>query len=140
MMKTLVIYHSKNGTTKKMAQEIGDYLQSNGDEVKIGNIYDFSPSDIENADKLYLGCWTSGLFLFGQKPNKEWLQFSRQIPVGLRKKTTLFTTYKITTGSMFKEMRKALRYRGLSVENNALKSKSGNLTETQKEIILQAMN
>ena len=139
-MKALVVYHSKNGTTQKMANEIANHLRSNNAEVKVGSIFEISTMDIENADRLYFGCWTSGLMLFGQKPAKDWSKFVNQIPILKRKKTTLFTTYKIATGSMFKRMKKSLTYRGLSVNNSALKSKNGVLTEVQKRILLESLN
>lgn len=139
-MNALVIYQSKNGTTRRMAEEIAAELKNNQVDVKIGSIREINPNDIENADHLYLGCWTSGMLLFAQKPDKEWRKFVGKIPVGLRKKTTMFTTYKIATGSMFKEMRNKLTYRGLTISNNALKSKTGALNPVQRKIICQSLN
>lgn len=139
-MNALVIYQSKNGVTRKMAEEIAAELTNSNVQVKIGSIQEINPKEIENADRLYLGCWTSGLILFAQKPDKEWRKYVSQIPIGVRKKTTMFATYKVSTGSMFKEMRDTLKYRGLQIENKALKSKNGNLTDIQRQIIAQSLN
>jgi flavodoxin len=139
-MKALVVYQSKEGTTKKMAEEIASELQHKNVDVKVGSIYDITHQDIDNADRLYVGCWTSGMILFNQGPDKDWMKFASNLPIGTEKKTTLFTTYKVATGSMFKRMRRALSYRGLRISNNALKSKNGNLSPLQKQILSQSLN
>jgi menaquinone-dependent protoporphyrinogen IX oxidase len=41
-MKALVVYHTKNGVTKRMAEEIANHLSSNNAEVQVGSIYDVS--------------------------------------------------------------------------------------------------
>jgi flavodoxin len=139
-MKALVVYHSKTGTTEKMASQIAAHLAENNTDVKLSSINEVSHADIEQADRLYMGTWTSGFMIFGQKPEKEWLKFSRKLPISIRKRTTMFTTYKLMTGSMFKNMRRELTYRGLKVESNVLKSKTGDLTEAQKKILTQGLN
>jgi flavodoxin len=139
-MKALVVYNSKTGTTEKMASQIAAHLAENKLDVKLSSIKEVKASDIEQADRLYMGTWTSGFMLFGQKPEKEWQKFSRQLPIGIRKRTTLFTTYKLLTGSMFKNMRRELSYKGLRVEPNALKSKTGDLTDIHKKLLLESLN
>jgi flavodoxin len=139
-MKALVVYNSKTGTTEKMASQIAAHLANNNMDVKLSSIHEVTHSEIEKADRLYMGTWTSGFMLFGQKPEKEWIRFSRRLPIGIRKRTTLFTTYKVMTGSMFNNMRRELSYKGLRIEPNVLKSKTGDLTETQKQILTQGLN
>jgi hypothetical protein len=41
---------------------------------------------------------------------------------------------------MFKRMKTSLSFRGLSVNNSALKSKTGELTEVQKRILIESLN
>lgn len=139
-MKALVVYNSKTGTTEKMAGQIAAHLAENNMDVKLANIKEVTNKDIEQADRLFMGTWTSGFMIFGQKPEKEFLDFSRKLPVGLHKRTTMFTTYKVLTGSMFRNMRRQLKYKGLHVESNALKSKTGDLTDIQKRILIQGLN
>ena len=139
-MNALVIYQSKGGSTRKMAEEIASELQQNNVQVKVGSIQEISPEEIESADRLYMGCQTSNMVLLGKKPDKEWRRYVGKLPIGVRKKTTLFTTYKLATGNMFKEMRSTLKYRGLQIENNALKSKTGHLTDIHRKIISQSLN
>ena len=139
-MKALVVYYSKNGTTKKMAQEIANCLEENNTNVKLGSIHEVTARDIEEADRLYIGCWTSGFLFFGQKPSHEWKAFARRIPITNKKKAMLFATYKVATGSMFKKMREELSFRGLQVSNKALKSKDGELKDIHLEILSQSLN
>ena len=91
-MKALIVYHSKNGTTQKMAQEISNQLKKRNTEVKVSSIHEITQSDIEEADRLYLGCWTSGHMIFGQKPEQTWVDFATRIPESKQKQTVLFTT------------------------------------------------
>lgn len=139
-MNALVIYQSKNGSTRQMAEEIATELKNNNIQVKVGSIQEIHPTEIEKADRLYMGCWTSGLIFLNQKPDNDWKRFVAQLPIGTEKKTMMFTTYKVATGSMFKNMRRNLKYRGLNVSNNALKSKTGNLTDLQRNVLLQSLN
>lgn len=138
-MNALVIYQSKNGVTRRMAEEIAAELKNSNVEVKVGSINEISTNEIEKADRLYLGCRTSGMLVINQKPDRAWRKYVSQIPLGLQKNTTMFTTYKVATGSMFKEMRNELKYRGLKVEPNAFKSRNGNLTHLQREKILEGL-
>ncbi len=139
-MKTLVVYQSNTGTTKRMAEEISQVLGEQNAEVKIGSIEEITKFDIENADKLYIGCPTNGLFIFGQGPTKSWKRFVNQLPVINNKETMLFTTYKFSTGKVFKKMRRELRYNGFKILNVALKSKTGGLSKIHQELLKQSLN
>ena len=129
-----IIYHSKRGTTQKYAAEIAFYLKKKGIESKVTSIKKFNNNDLENIDYIFFGCWTSGLFLFLQHPEKEWIQFTRSLPQNLTARTALFTTYKIRTGSMFRNMKKFLQ--GKTREASILlESRNGELTEFNKNLI-----
>ena len=102
--KAVVLYYSHKGKTARYAREIA----------------------------MYLGCWTCGWFVVGQRPHERWRDFSRgiagRVPAG---RTLLFTTYKIRTGSLFRRMREALGLTGRD-EVPCLASRSGLLTEADK--------
>jgi len=139
-MKALVVYQSKTGTTKKMAEEIAVQLKELNNDVKLGSIAEVTVKDVELADKLYIGGPTNGFFLFGQGPTKDWKDFVKSLPIVNKKETILFTTYKIATGPVFKKMRRELNYSGFKVMNKALKSKDGNLSDIHREILSQSLN
>ena len=104
-MKTAVIfYHSKTGTTKKYAEEIGKYLKSKGLNTQITSIQAYSEDMLNNVDYVLFGCWTNGLMVILQHPEKIWVDFAAKLPSMPEVKVALFTTYKILTGSMFRNM------------------------------------
>jgi flavodoxin len=138
-MKALVVYHSKNGTTQKMAQEIVNKLKKNNSEVVAGSLKEITQNDIESADQVYLGCWTSGKFVFGQKPEKEWIDFANNLPSVQNKKTVLFTTYTIATGSMFRNMKKYILPKGYKVIGS-MKSRSGRMDYYSNAIMKYSLN
>lgn len=129
-----IIYHSKRGTTQKYAAEIAFYLKKKGIESKVTSVQKFSSIDIATVDYIFFGCWTSGLFVFLQHPEKEWVQFAKSLPQNLTAKTALFTTYMLRTGSMFRNMRKFLQGKTREASLH-LQSRNGELTEFNKNLI-----
>ncbi len=132
--KAAIIYHSKRGTTQKYAAEIAFYLKKKGIESKVTSVQKFNNKDIIDVDYLFFGCWTSGLFLFLQHPEKEWVEFAQSLPQNLTAKTALFTTYKIRTGSMFHTMQKQLVGK-TSTPECELQSRNGELSEFNTNLI-----
>lgn len=133
-MKAAIIYHSKRGTTQKYAAEIAFYLKKKGIQSKVTSIKKFNNNDIEDVNYIFFGCWTSGLFVILQHPEKEWIAFVKALPQNMVAKTALFTTYKLSTGSMFRNMKKHL----LDKTNEAtliLQSRNGELTENNRILI-----
>ena len=136
-MKTAtIIYHSKRGTTQKFAAEIAFYLRERGVESKVMSVQKFNVKDVEDVDYIFFGCWTSGLFFIMQHPEKEWIEFTKKLPRNNTAKTALFTTYKIRTGSMFRNMKKFLKGKTLESCLN-LQSRDGELSAYNKKLINQ---
>jgi flavodoxin len=127
MKNALIIYNSKNGTTKNYALEISRYFKHHDVSVSVASIDEYDESMLQNIDYLLLGCWTGGLFFFLQGPNKDWVNFAQRLPVFNNVKVGFFTTYKILTGSMFKNMARQLKGK---IEKHVveLKSKDGHFT------------
>ena len=139
MSKALIIHHSKTGTTEKLGTEIAELCKQKGIEAKVVSIDEFIRQDLVKVDYLFLGCWTQGLFLFNQHPDKKWVEFANQLPVINNKQVVLFTTYKIATGSMFRKMKERLKcdskFIGLE-----LKSRNGKLNEIDLDILTNSLN
>ena len=77
-MKTAVItYHSKTGTTRRYAQEIGKYLSEKGIETHVMSIKDYCEELFDGVNYIFFGCWTSGLMVILQKPEQEWIDFTQ---------------------------------------------------------------
>jgi flavodoxin len=133
-MKGLVIYNSKKGHTQKYGEEIGKYLLGKNLDTKVISIDNFKEKDIRDADIVFLGSWTNGMFLMFQHPDKKWANFASKLPEIKDKKVGLFTTYTVATGSMFRRMEKKLKDK-ISEVMIELKSKSCVLTGEEKKRI-----
>jgi len=138
-MKAVVLYQSKTGTTKKYAEEIQNYLSEKGIETLLVPIKNFKKEQFDGNNYLFLGCWTSGLFFFLQHPDKQWIKFSKKLPENTNVKIGFFTTYKILTGSMFRNMKKNLKGVG-NITNLHLKSKDGKISDLDKIAIDEFLN
>lgn len=83
MVKAIVIYNSRGGNTRKVAEKIAEGL-----EVECVNHKNI-PQNIENYDLLVLGTWSMMFKIRGK--SKRWLtKFSKKIIED--KKVTLFFT------------------------------------------------
>ena len=133
-MKTSIIYNSHSGTTKAYAEEIEEFLSDNGIDCRVSSIEDYDKEYLLLSDLVLLGCWTSGLMIFAQHPDRAWKQFVEEMPALRNKTLALFTTYKIATGSMFRKMEHLLA--GKSDPPKALlKSKSEQLTDRNRSTL-----
>lgn len=139
MSKALVIYLSKKGTTKYFGHNIASYLKEKGVDCKVLSFHDAKPQDITGYDMVLLGCWTHGLFVAFQHPEKQWQKFAQQVPPLNGSKLALFTTYKIATGSMFRNMQKALGKNGEKVQLT-LKAKSEKINHEHRAALDKFLN
>ena len=98
------------------------------------SIDEFNINELDNADYLFLGCWTKGHFLFYQHPDRNWVKFANQLPTIHDKKMVLFTTYKVATGSMFRRMKDQLKCDSKLIKLE-LKSRNGNLDAESKGLL-----
>lgn len=131
MKKAAIFYNSKTGTTRKLGENIHQFLLENNISSEIWDINEFELNgfSLSNVDYIFMGCWTSGLFLLMQKPEKNWVVFAKKLPQLDCTKTILFTTYKIRTGSMFRNMRKQLHFSGTVNKLTEIASRDGRLPE-----------
>ena len=125
-MKTLIVYHSKHGKTKRFAENIAKYINKLKGSVVVKSISETSTDDINKCDLLVLGCWTSGKWFFGQEPEQAWIDFAKRLPKADNKETVLFTTYWIATGSMFRKMKHLLLPKGYKILSS-IKSRNGQM-------------
>ena len=138
-MKTSIIYNSHSGTTKTYAEEIGNFLSGKGIDCMISSIDDYDKEYLMSSDMVMLGCWTSGLMIFGQHPDRTWKKFVKEMPVIGKKTLALFTTYKIATGSMFRKMENILADKS-DPPKAILKSRSNQLTDKNRSTLKLLIN
>jgi flavodoxin len=134
MNRALVLYHSRTGTTAAYGEEIAAELSGKGFATKVLPLYRAENESLDEFNVIFLGCWTSGLLFFLQKPEKVWVDYIRRLPDLTDKEIVLFTTYKILTGSMFREMRKHLP-EGARVSLIRLKSRNSHLTDSNRQLL-----
>ncbi|MCF8236184.1 MAG: flavodoxin domain-containing protein [Bacteroidales bacterium] len=134
MKKAAIIYNSRTGTTKKYAEQIGDYLSNKGVKTNVLPIQQYDDINLDDIDYLLLGCWTNGLMFFLQHPDKAWKDFAAKLPHPMKQKTALFTTYKLLTGTMFKNMSRQLNG-SVKAPLTELKSRNGTLSKNDERIL-----
>lgn len=139
MKKALIIYHSSTGTTERYALNIAEYLDKKGLKTQITSTSTFQDEMLHDSDYILFGCWTNGLFIIAQRPEPSWVEFARRLPSRLESKVALFTTYKILTGSMFRNMSKELKGK-FEVPTLELKSRGPSLTENNKQELDQFLS
>jgi flavodoxin len=132
--KAVVVYRSHSGVTRRYAEEIGAHLTKLGASASIASVGDCDFATLADADYLFLGCWTSGLFVVAQHPDEPWLAFVREMPESRRPRVALFTTYKLATGSQLPKMRAALLGKA-NPPDLELKSRSGRLSPADERAI-----
>ena len=136
MATALVVYRSHTGVTRRYGERIAEHLRSRGLETTVASVGDCDLDSIAAFDYVFLGCWTSGMFVVMQHPDGPWLSFVRAMPEitrtaadgTARPKVALFTTYQLRTGSQFARMRAALRGKTPS-PTLELKSRGGALSD-----------
>jgi len=134
--KAVVVYRSHSGVTRGYGEEIGRFLTEHGVAAQVVSVGDCDFASLAEADYLFLGCWTSGMFFVMQHPDEPWLAFVRDMPAIPRPKAALFTTYKFATGSQFRKMRAALGGK-TAAPNLELKSRNGRLSAADKLALAQ---
>jgi flavodoxin len=132
--KAVVVYRSHTGVTRRFGERIGAFLRKRGIQTSVASVGDCDLATLADADYLFLGCWTSGLFLVLQHPDEPWLAFVRDMPETKRPRVALFTTYKLATGSQFPKMRAALAGRTNAPELE-LKSRDAHLSSAHEQAL-----
>jgi flavodoxin len=138
MKKAVVVYRSHSGVTRRYGEAIAAFLTAKGLAAQVVSVGECDMATIADADYLFLGCWTSGLFVVHQHPDEPWLAFVRDMPAlptaPTGPKVALFTTYKLRTGSQFSKMRAALAGKTAQPQLQ-LQSRSGALSTTDGQAL-----
>jgi flavodoxin len=104
-MKTCVLYFSRTGNTKRMAEAIATSTKATAFDINSSE-----PSITENYELLILGTPVEGF-----RPAKETVAFVERLPKAEDKKAILFCTHKLWKGSTFKILEKELTRKGYKV-------------------------
>lgn len=129
MKKALIIVQNKNSATRRLGEEIAEFLLNRGLSAELVPINNFEPKKLEGADYLLLSGWRNG-FLFS-RTDSEWISFVKNLPTLNGIKTALFATYKVFPGAMFRSMKKYLREKTDNL-SYTFKSSDGSLSVSDK--------
>jgi flavodoxin len=114
-MKPCVLYFSRTGNTKRMAEAI-----SESTKAAVFNITSSESSVVEDFDLLIVGTPVEGF-----RPAVETMDFVERLPKTEGKKAILFCTHALWKGSTFKVLEKELSNKGydtiLSVSKKGVK-------------------
>jgi len=131
MKKAIIIFQTKNSTTKKFGEEIAQFLLNRGLSAELIPISSFEPQKLKDADYLLLSGWGKESLFPQNQPDNEWVTFVKSLPTLDGIKTALFSTYKFFSCGMFKSMKKYLGEKTKNLEF-AFKSKDGSLSISEK--------
>jgi flavodoxin len=110
-MKTCVLYYSKTGNTKRLAEAIASAIN-----VQAFDMVSSEPAIVENYDLLIMGTPVEKF-----RPAEEAMTFVERLPKAEGKKTILFCTYALYKGSIFKSLEKELTAKGYNNIYNVAK-------------------
>jgi flavodoxin len=113
-MNILVLYHSRNGHTRKVAEAITQTTQNLHHETIVKSVSQVHASDIEAADMLFIGTWVQGFILFGVKPAGASL-WVPALPSLKGKAVGLFCTYVFSPLDSLRTLETLLEARGATI-------------------------
>ncbi len=112
-MKAVVIYESLTGNTRKLSGLIGDELRTRGVDTVVCPITQIDLQALSEADVVFVGSWTDGVFVLGQRPGRA--ARIQTMPALGGKDVFAFCTYAINPGKVLDKMRRLLEFRGARV-------------------------
>lgn len=113
-MNVVVIYESMRGHTRAAAEMIAGISLPAGIDVSVRDSTDLDFSELSAADLIFVGCWTDGLFFFGQKPGNAF-KLKASIPVLDRKRVAVFCTYAVNPGKTAKKLGEMMEDKGAEI-------------------------
>jgi flavodoxin len=127
-MKPCVLYFSRTGNTKRMAEAIAEATKAPAFAMTSSE-----PSAVDGFDLLIVGTPVEG-----SRPAKETMDFVKRLPKTEGKKAILFCTHAIWKGGTFKILGKELSSKGydviLSVSKKMKKDQPADFSESINKI------
>ncbi|MCC6438611.1 MAG: hypothetical protein IT196_26555 [Acidimicrobiales bacterium] len=109
-MKALVIYESMGGNTRRAAELIGGAAQFLGAETEVCSVTAVDLHQLAQADLVFMGSWTDGLFFAGQRPGR--VGRFKKLPWLDGKHVSVFCTYAVNPGNTVGGLAKVLAGKG----------------------------
>jgi flavodoxin len=126
MEKAVIVFDSKNSSTRRYGEEIAKFLFKRDVEAELIPISEFDTKYLENADYLLVSGGGKGHFLSIGSRDNDWVNFVKKLPALKGIKTALFTTYTIFAIGV-RNMKKYLEEKTEALEF-VFKSRDGSLS------------
>lgn len=114
MKHILVLYQSRGGHTREVAETIGQALGKMNHDVSVKSVIEVSKADIEKADAVFVGTWVHGLILFGVRPAGAEL-WVPSLPSLEGKPVGIFCTYAFNPRGSLRMLGEMLEERGATI-------------------------
>ncbi len=113
-MQLAIVYDSRTGTTKAMAEQMAEIARSTGHSCVLSPVQAADPVEVAAADVVCIGSWTEGLYFILQHATKATMDFIELLSLN-GQPAAVFCTYKTSPGKMLGKMAAALTARGADV-------------------------
>ena len=114
-MNVLVVYESRGGRTKKVAQSISKDASDKGHAATVKPIAETSSDEITAADCIIVGTWVEGFILFGVHPARAASSWISALPSLTGKSVSVFCTYAVNPRNSLDELKHGLESRGAKI-------------------------
>ncbi len=114
-MKVLIAYDSRKGTTRAVAERIALIAQGSTANVTVSHVGAISPSEAADADVLFLGAWTHGMFVIGVGPSDGAVQWASGLPSLDGTLAAVFCTYDLNPRGTLTALAALLQAKGALV-------------------------
>jgi hypothetical protein len=115
VMKVLVAYDSRKGTTRAVAERIALVAQGTTADVTVSHVGALAPGEAAGADVLFLGAWTHGLFVVGVGPSEGAVAWAHGLPDLTGTLGAAFCTYDVNPRGTLPALSSLLRDKGVEV-------------------------
>jgi hypothetical protein len=141
VMKVLVAYDSRKGTTRVVADRIGLVAQGTTADVTVSHVGAIAPGEAAGADVLFLGAWTHGLFVVGVGPSDGAVGWVQGLPSLTGTLGAVFCTYDLNPRGTLSLMSTLLRDKGVEVlgaHASKRRNRLGGVEDFAREVMAQA--
>ncbi|MFM7535135.1 MAG: flavodoxin family protein [Acidimicrobiales bacterium] len=109
-MKAVVIYESLTGNTRYVAERVADGLAEAGVGVTVCPAVEVDLQALSEADLVYVGSWTDGIFVVGQRPGRAGR--IKNLPAMRGKRVVAYCTYALNPGGTVGKIASMVRWLG----------------------------
>ena len=112
-MNVVVLYQSLRGGTRRTANEIGQAAADQGATASVFPVTNFNYKSLAEADVVFIGTWTDGLFGIGSRPGQ--MSKLRSLPEFAGKNVAVFCSYEIRPTRVLRKLTSWAQSRGATV-------------------------